>query len=214
MIVSTAERIATFGIVQSERMSEIDRVLHDVDLVFQGGEEVDGGIGDEQRLRIGRYVHDEDVADPTCRANSRFLADDLGHQLVGMQAPFHQRVRFAGAHQLDRLRGCRMAVGLIDHSRSSRFRLSEAASAGCGLRPDQNKLNDLRFGSLHRAPQRHSSQGCATAVRNGAKPWQRYIKASYFLCLRARDMALDLTFQLLRRVGGDTGIDARWRPQT
>jgi hypothetical protein len=44
------------------------------------------------------------------------LADDLGHQLVGMQTALHQRVGLAGADQFDGLGGRCMAVRLIDHA--------------------------------------------------------------------------------------------------
>ena len=43
---------------------EVDRVLHDVAFGVEIGKDIDGRIGDEQCLRIGRHVHDEDVADP------------------------------------------------------------------------------------------------------------------------------------------------------
>ena len=43
---------------------QIDRVLDDVALGVEVGEDVDRRVGDEQRLGIGRHVHDEDVADP------------------------------------------------------------------------------------------------------------------------------------------------------
>ena len=50
--VSTAERIATRGDVPKPAcVIEIDRVLDDVALGVEIGEDVDRGIGDEQRSR-------------------------------------------------------------------------------------------------------------------------------------------------------------------
>ena len=62
--VSTADRIATLGVAETEAEMQVDGVLDDVALGLEVGNDVHGGIGDEQRLGIGRHVHDEDVADP------------------------------------------------------------------------------------------------------------------------------------------------------
>src|SRR5262249_6685429 len=43
---------------------EVDRVLHDVTLGIEIGRNIDGCVGDEQGLRVGRHIHHEDVADP------------------------------------------------------------------------------------------------------------------------------------------------------
>jgi hypothetical protein len=37
--------------------------MHDVPLGLEIGKDIDGGIGDEKRVRMGRHVHDEDVGD-------------------------------------------------------------------------------------------------------------------------------------------------------
>ena len=47
---------------------QIDRVLDDVALGVEIGKNVDRGVGDEKRFRIGRHVHDEDMADAARRA--------------------------------------------------------------------------------------------------------------------------------------------------
>ena len=74
------------------------------------GRDVDGGVGDEQQLRIGRHVHDEDVADAPDGAHAALAADDRGHQLVGVQAALHQRRHLAGAHHLHGAGGGGVAV--------------------------------------------------------------------------------------------------------
>ncbi len=65
--VSTAERIATFGIAKPESGVEIDSVLDDVALGHEVWRDVHRGIGDEQSLWMAGHIHDEDVADaPSC----------------------------------------------------------------------------------------------------------------------------------------------------
>ena len=100
--VSTADRIATRGVVPKPAcIIEIDRVLDDVALAVEIGEDVDRRIGDEQRLGIGRHVHDEDVADAPVGAQSADLRRDAAHQFVGMQAALHQHFALARVDQFD-----------------------------------------------------------------------------------------------------------------
>ena len=53
---------------EPEADMQVDRVLHDVALRLEIGEDVDRGVGDEQNLGIGRHVEYKDVADPPSRA--------------------------------------------------------------------------------------------------------------------------------------------------
>lgn len=94
-------------------MREIDRVLRDVGLLFERRTDIDGGVGDEQRLGVSRHVHDEHVAQAPPGAQPRVGAHHLRQQLVGMQAALHQRLRVARAHQLDGARRRRMTVRRI-----------------------------------------------------------------------------------------------------
>ena len=71
MTVSTADRIATRGVPSPSLREQIDGVLHDVALGIEVGEDVDRRVGDEQRLGVGRHVHDEDVADAPRGAQAR-----------------------------------------------------------------------------------------------------------------------------------------------
>ena len=45
--VSTAARIATFGLATPSDVREVDGVLDDVHLVLEGGRDVDGAVGDD-----------------------------------------------------------------------------------------------------------------------------------------------------------------------
>ena len=47
---------------------QIDRVLDDVPLAVEIGKDVDGGVGDEHRVRIRRHIHHEHMADAAFRA--------------------------------------------------------------------------------------------------------------------------------------------------
>ena len=114
-------------------MREVDRVLDDVDLVLHRRRDVHGGIGDDQRLRVGRDIHDEAVADASRRAQAGVAPDDRAHQLVGVKAALHQRLRLALAHQLDRLVGGRLAVRRVDDRRMPRCRC-RAAFATASMR--------------------------------------------------------------------------------
>ena len=49
LTVSTADSKATFGRVDAKGDREVDRVLHDVDLVLEAGRDVDGAVGEDQR---------------------------------------------------------------------------------------------------------------------------------------------------------------------
>ena len=89
--VSTAERMATFGARIAQRVQHVHRVLDDVRLGHQVRRDVDGGVGDEERLVVGRHVHGEDMADPARAAQAALARHDGRHQLVGVQAALHQR---------------------------------------------------------------------------------------------------------------------------
>ena len=95
-------------------MREIDRVLDDVDLRVEVGGDIDRRVCDNQRVRVAGHIHDEAMADTALSADSAPLRYDRTHQLIGMEAAFHQRFRSTGANLLDSL-GCgRMAVFRVD----------------------------------------------------------------------------------------------------
>ena len=68
--VSTAREDRDPRRAEADLREEVDGVLDDVALGVEVGEDIDRGIGDEQRFRIGRHVHDEDVADAPRRAQA------------------------------------------------------------------------------------------------------------------------------------------------
>ena len=112
--VSTADRMATFGVPSPKSGVEVDGVLDDVALRQQIRRDVHRGIGDEQRLRMVRNVHHEDVADTPGGAKSSLPLRDCPQQLIRMQASFHQQLGFARANELDRFLRRRLAVRGVD----------------------------------------------------------------------------------------------------
>ena len=90
--VSTADKIATRGVPEPDLREEIDGVLDDVALHIEIGKYVDRGIGDEQRLGMGRHVHDEDMADAPCGPQPGRRGGHGAHQFVRVQAALHQQL--------------------------------------------------------------------------------------------------------------------------
>jgi hypothetical protein len=79
-------------------LRQLDSVPDDIHLIVERRKDIDRRVGDEERLGVGRYVHDQDMADAAFRAQPVVLADDLGQQLVGVQTALHQQLGFAEAH--------------------------------------------------------------------------------------------------------------------
>jgi hypothetical protein len=77
-------------------VGQVDGVLHDVDLVFKLGGDVDGRVGDQQGAGIGRRIHDEDVGDAAGGAQAGVALHGGLHQLVGVQAALHHGLGVAG----------------------------------------------------------------------------------------------------------------------
>ena len=100
----------------TERNGQVDGVLADVDFVLQRRRDIDGRVGDNQDLVIGRNVHDEHVAESTPCAQAGLSGDDRTEQLVGVQAPFHQELGLPLTNQLHGLGGRRVAVSGVDHA--------------------------------------------------------------------------------------------------
>ena len=88
----------------------------DVDFVLQRRRVIDGRVGDNQDLVVGRHVHDEHVAQSTSCAQASLSRDDRTEQLVGVQAAFHQELGLPLTNQLHRLGGRCVAVSGVDHT--------------------------------------------------------------------------------------------------
>ncbi len=140
-------------------MHEIDGVLADVALVLERRRDVDRRIRDDQKLGIGRHVHDIDMADAAFGAKPRAAADDGTEQFVGMQAALHDRADLAGNRKLDGEGRCRMAVfGRHDLEAIDGNAGLFGGGADLRLRADQDRLQqafvaylDGRFDRFRRA---------------------------------------------------------------
>ena len=97
---------------------KIDRILHDVALAIEIRKNVDGGVGDEDGLAIGRNIHHEHVADAPLRAQPADLRSNASHQLVSVQAAFHQHLALARVNELNGLCCGSLAVGASTSSKS------------------------------------------------------------------------------------------------
>src|SRR5215470_7482731 len=159
---------------------QIDRVLHDVALGFEIGENVDRGIGDEKRLRMGRNVHDEDVADASRGAQTRGPGCHLAHQLIRMQAPLHQKLAPGLANQLN----C-FAASLCGASTSSQRAMSIPCCLATAviLPTGPTRMGTMMPSSAAALAPRSefSSQGWATTVVAGRTPLAIEISFSYLL---------------------------------
>ena len=154
-------------LAQAQAEMQVDRVLDDVDLGLEVGDDVDRGVGDEQRRRVGRHVHDEDVADPARGAQAGLLGHDRAHQLVGVQAALHQQLGLAGADQLDGLGRGGVAVRHVDELELPDVEpeLLRHAADLVG-RPDQDRDHQPGSGRLDGAAQRALVAGVRHRARD------------------------------------------------
>ena len=91
-------------------MEEVNGVLANVALMLERGLDVDGRIGDDERLGINRNVHGKDVADPPIRPKPRTGRHPRAHEFVGMQATLHKHRDLTGDGQFSGARGRCMTV--------------------------------------------------------------------------------------------------------
>ena len=100
-----------------------------------------GRVRYKQRLRIGRHIHHEHMADPPVGPQAAHLCRDGAHQFVGMQAALHQQLALGGMNELDALCRRRLAVRSIDELERGDV---EAELAG--------RIPDFLFGSDQHRP--------------------------------------------------------------
>ena len=74
-----------FGRLHADHMREIDGVADDVGLFLEGGGDVDSGIGNDERCRPARHVHDIGMADPSFGAKACSGRDYRAHQFIRVQ---------------------------------------------------------------------------------------------------------------------------------
>jgi hypothetical protein len=139
---------------EADLREQIDDVLDDVALRIEIGKNVDGGIGDEERLGIGRHIHYEDMADPPRGAQAGLARGHLAHQFVGVQAALHQKLALGFADEFDPLYRGRSAVGYVDDLEAVDPKAVFARNRGnLGGRPHQDRNDEASFGGFDRTAQ-------------------------------------------------------------
>src|SRR5215813_1705124 len=134
---------------------EIDRVLYDVAFGLEIGKDIDRRIGDEERVRMVRDIHDENMTDPPRRAQAGGGGGNRPHQLVGVQAAFHQQLALSLADQLNGLRGGRIAMRSIDDRKTADVKIMLASHRVNARGRTYKRGNDnAGFGRLYCATQR------------------------------------------------------------
>ncbi len=121
--------------------------------------------------RMGRHVHDEDVADAPARAQPRLALGDRAEQLVGMQAALHQQLGFARrarARPPSRPRpGC--AAHRRSRARRYRARAFRRRSRSCPCGPTRIGMIIPACGGLERTAQRALIAGMRDGRRQAAR---------------------------------------------
>ena len=150
---------------------EIDGVLDDVALDIEVREDVDRGVGDEQRFGIGRHIHDEDMADAAVGAQPGGLCGHGSHQLVGVQTALHQYFALAGMDQLDGLGGGRSLAGrsIDDFEAADVQAVLRRRLPDLGCRSDENWRDDAGFRGFDGATQRALVAGMCDDGRHRRK---------------------------------------------
>ena len=205
LTVSTAARIATFGFSKPERDGQIDRVLTDIDFVFQRRRDIDGGIGHDQNLVISRHVHDEDVADAASGAQSAIARDDRRQQFVSVQAALHQHFGAAFANECHCLGRRRVLFGSIDDLQVARdrCRLLWRSPPSC-LQDRPGSERSISFGSLDRAgPGRRFAwiSDCGGHRLETQAPFQQPFVFSSSCCVPLLHLLASLVSELSRTAG-------------
>ena len=128
-------------------MSQFNGILDDVGFVPEFRRDVDGRVGNHDRTRVGRYVHQKHMADPSVRSQPGRARNDRRHQFVSVQAAFHERFGLAVAHQRD-CRWCRVSV-MFDADNANRTDI-KAVFFGDGayscFRANQRRCDKSGFG--------------------------------------------------------------------
>ena len=101
---------------KADLRKQINDILNDIALDVEVGKNIDRSVGNEEGFAIGRYIHDEHMANPTGRTQTGFAGSHFAHELVGVQAALHQELAFGFMNELDRLCRRRLAVWHVDNS--------------------------------------------------------------------------------------------------
>ena len=169
-------------LAEADADPEVDRVLHDVALGIEVGEDVDRGIGDEQRLGVAGTSMTKTWLMRRVGAEAGRGGGDRAHEFVGMQAALHQQLALAFADQLRRPAPRRRGCGARRRSRGrqDRGRAPPPPPGSCAAGPTRTGTISPASAASSAPRSEVSSQGCATTVTAGASLRAAAIRRSYF----------------------------------
>ena len=154
------------------------------------GRDVDRGVGDDERLLVGRHVEHEAVAEAARGAQPGVALHHLTEQLVGVQAALHQRLGAAAGDLLHRLRGGGVAVGRL-HQLAAREVQLELLGDGFDLRAraDQDRPDQPQLRGVDGAGQRGGVARVGDRGRDRRQLLGRVDQALVLLVVRRRHAA-------------------------
>src|SRR5262245_4700033 len=140
---------------ETNQCEKVNCILNDVPLGIEIRKDVDRRISDEERLRMARHVHNENVADPPCRSQTGAGTGDCSHELIGMQAALHEQLAFRFMDQLNCFDSGRLAVARVHDLEMIDIEMMLASNrADTRGWADKSWNDNARVGSLYRCAQR------------------------------------------------------------
>ena len=151
--VSTADRMATRGVPRPRPVKRSIAFWMMSRLASRSGEMLTAASVMKQRFRVGRHVHDEDVLIRRAVRKPWPSGRYRAHQLVSMQAAFHQELALALVDQLDRPFSGRIAVGDIDELELAHLQAVFAChGSDLSSRTDESRNDDAELGPPRSRP--------------------------------------------------------------
>lgn len=149
---------------------QVNRVLSDLLLVIQRGNDVDRRIGDDDGPVEAGHVQDKSVANASLGTQAGRSSHHCAHQFVGVQASLHQHLDFGFPGQSHRFVGGSMAMRRVHQFEAGDIK-AELVSRRFDLssRSYQDRLQNTQLGGLDRA-----SEGTfVTGMGHGRRHWSQ-----------------------------------------
>jgi hypothetical protein len=153
-MVSTAERMATFGVAihrawaRSIAFCAISTLPFRVGKLLTAASVTKSGFGWVGTSMVKTWLMRRG-------ADAGVLANDLGHQFICVETALHKRVSLAGTNELYGLLGCRMAVRLISDRQPSDVQVKGSGKwSDSSFGTHEDRLDDLRSRCTNRLGER------------------------------------------------------------
>ena len=165
--VSTAARIATFGRSTPNVRARSIAFWQMSTLSSSVGAMLIARVGHDQDLVVRGHVHQEHMAQPPARAESRLPGDDRAQQFIRVQAALHQQLGLALADQFHRLGRRGVAVGHVHDLRAAEVDALRLGDLGDRRgRSDQDGHDQALGAGVDRAGQRRFLAGIGDRRRD------------------------------------------------